>query len=73
VARSSKVALWSGGDLMRKPEVTADLVHLALDGSGIAAVHPDQHQRRRDTLISIIAASACHARIPIRHSGQPSA
>lgn len=29
-----KVALWSGGDMMRKRGVTADLVHLALDESG---------------------------------------
>ena len=28
-----KVALWSGGDMMRKRGVTADLVHLALDES----------------------------------------
>lgn len=29
-----KVALWSGGDMMRKRTLTADLVHLALDQSG---------------------------------------
>src|SRR6266511_3684216 len=29
-----KVALWSGGDMMRKRGVTADLVRLALDESG---------------------------------------
>ena len=29
-----KVALWSGGDMMRKRGVTADLVHLAMDQSG---------------------------------------
>lgn len=29
-----KVALWSGGDMMRKRGVTADLVHLAMDESG---------------------------------------
>ena len=29
-----KVALWSGGDMMRKRGVTADLVHLAMDDSG---------------------------------------
>lgn len=29
-----KVALWSGGDMMRKRGVTADLVHLSLDDSG---------------------------------------
>lgn len=29
-----KVAVWSGGDMMRKRGVTADLVHLALDESG---------------------------------------
>ncbi|HUR01950.1 MAG TPA: hypothetical protein VM347_05380, partial [Nonomuraea sp.] len=29
-----KVALWSGGDMMRKRAVTADLVHLAMDESG---------------------------------------
>ena len=29
-----KVAVWSGGDMMRKRTVTADLVHLALDESG---------------------------------------
>jgi len=29
-----KVAVWSGGDMMRKRGVTADLVHLALDETG---------------------------------------
>ncbi|MBM2623157.1 hypothetical protein JIG36_47440 [Actinoplanes sp. LDG1-06] len=29
-----KVALWSGGDMMRRRTLTADLVHLALDESG---------------------------------------
>jgi hypothetical protein len=29
-----KVAVWSGGDMMRKRTLTADLVHLALDDSG---------------------------------------
>ncbi|MEU4427461.1 hypothetical protein AB0F81_43125 [Actinoplanes sp. NPDC024001] len=29
-----KVAVWSGGDVMRKRTLTADLVHLALDTSG---------------------------------------
>jgi hypothetical protein len=29
-----KVAVWSGGDMMRKRGVAADLVHLALDESG---------------------------------------
>lgn len=30
-----KVALWLGGDMMRKRGVTADLVHLAMDDSGL--------------------------------------
>ena len=29
-----KVAVWSGGDMMRKRGLTADLVHLAMDDSG---------------------------------------
>lgn len=29
-----KVAVWSGGDMMRKRGLTADLVHLAMDNSG---------------------------------------
>jgi hypothetical protein len=29
-----KVAVWSGGDMMRKRGITADLVHLAMDDSG---------------------------------------
>jgi len=29
-----KVAVWSGGDMMRKRGLTADLIHLALDDSG---------------------------------------
>ena len=32
-----KVAVWSGGDMMRKRGLTADLVHLAMDDSGKSA------------------------------------
>jgi hypothetical protein len=73
-----QIALWSGGDLMGKHGVMADLVHLALDDSGVGSElwvagteplsSPDQHQRRGHTLVPNIAACAYHVRIPIRHN-----
>lgn len=53
-----KVALWSGGDMMRKRGVTADLVHLALDESGRRPelwVAGEEPLRFMDTSVSSVA------------------
>lgn len=59
-----KVALWSGGDVMRKRTLTADLVHLALDQSGrrpelwVAGTEPTRFLRTSTSLVGDLLSRA---------------
>lgn len=61
-----KVALWSGGDMMRKRTLTADLVHLALDQSGrrpelwVAGTEPTRFLRTSTSSVSDLLSRASH-------------
>ncbi|MBG0562497.1 PE-PGRS family protein [Actinoplanes aureus] len=64
-----KVAVWSGGDMMRKRTLTADLVHLALDGSGrrpelwVAGEQPLRFLRTSTTSVAdLLSRSSKHLR-----------
>jgi len=64
-----KVALWSGGDMMRKRGVTADLVRLALDESGrrpelwFAGTEPLRFlQTSKSTVSNLLSRSSRHLR-----------
>ena len=61
-----KVALWSGGDMMRKRTLTADLVHLALDRSGrrpelwVAGTEPLRFLRTSTSPVGDLLSRASH-------------
>jgi hypothetical protein len=61
-----KVALWSGGDMMRKRTLTADLVHLALDESGrrpelwVAGTEPTRFLRTSTSPVGDLLSRASH-------------
>jgi hypothetical protein len=61
-----KVALWSGGDMMRKRTLTADLVHLALDQSGrrpelwVAGVEPLRFLRSSTSPVGGLLSRSSH-------------
>ncbi|MFY1636108.1 hypothetical protein ACN27F_23005 [Solwaraspora sp. WMMB335] len=64
-----KVAVWSGGDMMRKRTLTADLVHLALDDSGrrpelwVAGEEPLRFLRTSTTPVAnLLSRSSQHLR-----------
>lgn len=64
-----KVAVWSGGDMMRKRTLTADLVHLALDESGrrpelwVAGEQPLRFLRTSATPVAdLLSRSSKHLR-----------
>ncbi|MFL6145148.1 MAG: hypothetical protein ACJ72N_25195 [Labedaea sp.] len=67
-----KVALWSGGNMMRKRTLTADLVHLALDQSGrrpelwVAGTEPLRFLRTSTSSVSeLLSRSSRH--LPSRY------
>lgn len=73
-----KVALWSGGDMMRKRGVTADLVHLTMDDSGrrpelwVAGTEPLHFLKTSTSPVgNLLSRSSHHLRIRFESKFDP--